>query len=146
MSKPFIVKKTTVSIGGVTYNLKEMSMSINRGVKDDAYYVGSTKLDYVSVGETEISGSFTVTSDDVTEFVRSLYGSTTGTTTDVATSSLSTASLDVTLQTPDASKSMTISIPSMIYPKGGFNLTNNEPVGKSFDWRAIGSNITVVIQ
>ena len=139
-SQPFIVWNTTISIATATVKAKEFSMTINRGINEDAYIIGSRYRDSIEYGKTEVSGSCTLEANELTEFKRAFFGSTTATTPqDTPT----LADITITAKTPDASKTMTITIPAAIYPKGTLNITAADPLGKSFDWRLVGDNIQV---
>ena len=140
--RPYIIWNTSISVGGTTLKAKEFSMTINRGIDEDNYVIGSRYLDGISVGSTEVSGSVTLEASQVAELKRALFGSTTATSPqDTPTM----ANIQIVAKTSDGADTMTIDIPAAIYPKGTLGVTAKEPLSKSFDWRLIGDDITVTV-
>lgn len=139
---PFVCQKTTVSYGGTAKPVKDFELNINRNIAQDEFVLDEYTLHDIVPGETSIDGSITVLESDVDEFYRALFG-------DSAATALADEPVKVDIEvkalTPDGSKSMTITIPSVLYPSADYRVRGKNPADKSISFRAVADGLTVVV-
>jgi len=140
-TKPYICWNTTVNVGGSSLKAKEFTMSIERGIRDDSYVLGSRFLDAVEYGVANISGRCTLIGSEIDEFRRAVFGSTS------ATSPVNepvAADLEIVAKTPDDAYTMTIDVSNAaVYTRGSKTISGSDPVSKTFEWRAVGDEIYI---
>lgn len=139
---PFVCFKTSVTFGGTAVPVKEVSLTINRNIDQDAFVLDSTTLHGIYAGELNANGTITVLEDNTSEFLRALFG-------DPSASSLADvpAKVDVviTAKTPDGSKGMTITMPSVLYPSGDTRIRGKSTAEKTINFRALSDELTIEV-
>ena len=142
-TKPYICWNTTVSVSGSSLKAKEFTMSIERGIRDDSYVLGSRFLDAIEYGVANISGRCTLIGSEVDEFRRAIFGSASATS---PVNELVAADLEIVAKTPDNTHTMTIDVSNAaVYTRGSKTISGSDPVSKTFEWRAVGDNIQIVL-
>lgn len=141
--KPYVIWDTTITVDGSTFKLSEFSLTIERGIAEDAYVIGSRLLDEIRYGETNVNGSGTIARSMLSEFKRAVYGSTTAT---APQNEPSYADITITAKTPDGNNMMVIDLPTVVYPKGTLTMNATDFSTRSFDWRLVGDQIKVTTQ
>lgn len=77
---PLVFWRATLAIGATTIYSKSCSLTIDRGLDDGQFVLGNYKLyRLVRTGVTDVSGTLTITEEQVDEIDRAMYGTTTGT-------------------------------------------------------------------
>jgi len=139
---PFVCWNTSVTFAGTAKPVKDLELTINRNIDQNEYILDESTLHDIVYGETSIEGTITVLESDVDEFYRALFG-------DSAATALVDEPVKVdivmTAKIPDGTKSMVVTIPSVLYPSADYRIRGKNPADKSISFRAVGDGISVVV-
>lgn len=144
---PVMFQGATLKIDTVaSTKVREFSLNIDRGFKEDNYVLGSAFLgDLIESGVVDMSGSIGFTAKEYDEIYYAIFDSTSATTIGTC-NPLHEAALELVMIDPCTSANkMTISLPVTVYPKVTRRKTGRDETQKMIDFKVIGSGPTATI-
>lgn len=132
---PIVFYRACVKVNDTqTYNIKSMTMDIDRKLNEDNFVLGSfLQRRLATTGNTETSGSITFVEEDFDEYNRANYGSTGATS---VPESNDTGSISLVVECVDlaVNAAMTITSPIAIYSKSSKKSSGRSEVEKTVDY------------
>lgn len=135
----FYNASVTFAGGSASTKIKEVTLDIDRKLDEDNFVLNDFRLHRLArTGVTEIGGSITFAEDEEDEFSRALTGTTSGTFVD-SNNTLGTVAIEITTTNLSGTTTMTITIPTALYGKGGRKIDKVSEVEKNVDYKVVGT-------
>jgi hypothetical protein len=141
---PLVFWRATLSNGTNPIIAKEATLSIDRALDDSQYVLGSFKRYRLTQTDlTSITGSLTLTEDQIDQIKLAQYGSTTGTAVP-ANNALGTETITFTCLKTDGTAGCVFTVP-VIYDSFDFKASKVSELGKTVNFISVGTgyNLTV---
>ncbi len=138
---PLVFWAATLTLGSTTLYSKSVSMTVDRAIDEEQFVLGNYKLYRLTrTGVTDISGTITLTEEQLDELNRAIYGTTSGTAMP-ATNDLGTGTLTIECKRPNGSAGATFVLP-VTYTSSAFKASGVGEFDKSIEYSVVGNPTT----
>jgi len=135
---PLVFWGASLTVGATTIYSKSVSLSVDRAIDEDQFVLGNFKLYRLTRTDvTDISGTITITEEQLSELNRAMYGTTSGTAVP-STNALGNGTLTITCLRPSGAAGCVFSLP-ITYTASSFKSENVGEFDKSIEYSVAGA-------
>lgn len=138
---PLVFWAATLTLGETILYSKSLSMTVDRAIDEEQFVLGNYKLYRLTrTGVTDISGSLTLTEEQIDEMNRAIYGTPSGTAMP-ANNDLGTGTLTIVCKRPNGTAGATFVLP-VTYTSSAFKASSVGEFDKSIEYNVVGNPTT----